>query len=102
MQMAGKVLVGAASLNAWSSLSDATGLPGVAQSPQPEKTETDSTEKLRIATCQFPVSGSPAENAKYVHDFMHKAAAQGAHLLHTSEASLSGYPGKRPPIIRKL
>lgn len=49
--------------------------------------------KLRIATCQFPVGAGPAENAKYVRDFMHKAAGEEAHLLHTSEASLSGYPG---------
>jgi len=97
VQTAGKLVVGAAGLNAWSSLSDATGLPGVAPPPQPEKTETNSAEKLRIATCQFPVSGSPAENAKYVRDFMHQAATQGAHLLHTSEASLSGYPSCDTP-----
>ena len=35
----------------------------------------------------------PAENAKYVRDFMRQAAREGAHLLHTSEASLSGYAG---------
>ena len=44
--------------------------------------------KLRIVTCQFPVGPSHAENAKYTREFMHKAAAAGAHLLHTSEASL--------------
>lgn len=49
--------------------------------------------KLRIATCQFPVSASPAENAKHIRDFMRQAAGAGAHLLHTSEASLSGYAG---------
>jgi hypothetical protein len=52
-----------------------------------------STETLRIATCQFPVSGTPAENGDYIRGFMEKAAASGAHLLHTSEASLSGYAG---------
>jgi hypothetical protein len=97
VQMAGKALVGAAGLNSWSSLSDASGLPGVAHPPQPEKTETNCAVKLCIATCQFPVCASPAENAKYVRDFMHQAAAQGAHLLHTSEASLSGYPGSDLP-----
>ena len=50
-------------------------------------------EKLRIATCQFPVGSRPAENAKYIRDFMHRAAEEGAHLLHTSEACLSGYAG---------
>jgi predicted amidohydrolase len=92
VQRAGKALAGVASLEALSSLSSATELPNPAPSP-PETAGTDSAQKLRIATCQFPVSGSPAENAKYVRDFTHQAAAQGAHLLHTSEASLSGYPG---------
>jgi predicted amidohydrolase len=77
-------------------------LPSAAQGtgPQPLPSTKDqtgeaanATDKLRIASCQFPVSGSPAENAMYIRDFMHQAAQQGAHLLHTSEASLSGYPG---------
>jgi predicted amidohydrolase len=51
------------------------------------------TEGLRVATCQFPVSGSVEENARQIHEFMHLAARSGAHLLHTSEASLSGYAG---------
>ncbi len=93
VQTAGKALAGAASLHALSSLSGARGLPDAAESPRPERVNTDASQKLRIATCQFPVSASPAENAKYIQDFMHRAAAQGAHLLHTSEASLSGYPG---------
>ncbi|MHC1763078.1 MAG: carbon-nitrogen hydrolase family protein [Verrucomicrobiia bacterium] len=50
-------------------------------------------QKLRIATAQFPVSGNPVENAKYIRDFMRNAAEGGAHLLHTSEACLSGYAG---------
>jgi predicted amidohydrolase len=55
--------------------------------------------RLRIATCQFPVSASAAENAGYVRNFMQQAAAQGAHLLHTSEASLSGYAGTDFPSL---
>jgi predicted amidohydrolase len=39
------------------------------------------------------VSGIAAENAKYIRDYMRQAAVEGAHLLHTSEASLSGYAG---------
>lgn len=62
-------------------------------SPNPPNRPTGPTEKLRVATCQFPVSGELAENAKYIRDFMHQAAEAGAHLLHTSEACLSGYPG---------
>jgi len=58
-------------------------------------------EKLRIATCQFPVGGNPVENAKYIRDFMHQAVADGAHLLHTSEACLSGYAGIDMPSFEK-
>ncbi len=57
----------------------------------------ESSQKLRVATCQFPVSGKPAENAQFIRDFMRQAAEAGAHLLHTSEACLSGYPGTDLP-----
>ena len=50
-------------------------------------------EKLKLATCQFPVSGNPVENANYIRGFLRQAAEAGAHLLHTSEACLSGYAG---------
>lgn len=49
--------------------------------------------KLRIATCQFPVSGDLAANARYVQHLMRRAAKQGAHLVHFSELALCGYPG---------
>ncbi len=62
---------------------------------------TNSTEKLRVATCQFPVGPDPAENAKYIRSFMYEAARGGAHLLHTSEASLSGYAGCDFPTFEK-
>ncbi|MBM3880385.1 MAG: carbon-nitrogen hydrolase family protein [Verrucomicrobia bacterium] len=48
---------------------------------------------LRAATCQFPVSASVTENARHIRDSMRRAVKSGAHLLHTSEASLSGYAG---------
>jgi len=50
-------------------------------------------KKLRVASCQFPVSGEVAANARYVRRYMKKAAEAGANLLHTSEACLSGYAG---------
>ncbi|MCC7497427.1 MAG: carbon-nitrogen hydrolase family protein [Bryobacterales bacterium] len=34
-----------------------------------------------------------AQNAQYVREFMRRAVKSGAHLLHTSEACLSGYAG---------
>jgi len=53
--------------------------------------------KLRIASCQFPVTGDIARNAAYIRRYMRRAAQAGAHLLHTSEACLSGYAGKDFP-----
>ena len=51
-------------------------------------------QKLCVASCQFPVTQGVDRNAEYVGRYMEKAAAAGAHLLHTSEACLSGYAGE--------
>lgn len=48
-------------------------------------------DKLRVASAQFPVGADIAANAACIQDFMVQAATAGAHLLHTSEACLSGY-----------
>jgi predicted amidohydrolase len=50
-------------------------------------------EKLRVASCQFPVGADIAANARYIRHYMQKATLTGAHLLHTSESCLSGYAG---------
>ena len=54
-------------------------------------------EKLRVASCQFPVTGDVRRNAGYIRRYMKKAAGAGADLLHTSEACLSGYAGSDYP-----
>ncbi|HAA75090.1 TPA: hypothetical protein DCE37_08230 [Candidatus Latescibacteria bacterium] len=48
-------------------------------------------QKLRIASCQFPVTGDIKRNGKYIRRYLAKAADRGADILHTSEACLSGY-----------
>ncbi|HKJ68423.1 MAG TPA: carbon-nitrogen hydrolase family protein [bacterium] len=48
--------------------------------------------KLKVATCQFPVSGNIKSNAKYIKKFIKHAASNNAHIVHFSEAALSGYP----------
>jgi len=48
---------------------------------------------LRVASCQFPVTGDVRANARYVARYLRRARDRGAHLLHTSEACLSGYAG---------
>ena len=64
------------------------------------KTETDRAQvqappagKLRVASCQFPVSSDVAHNGAWIRKFMREAQEAGAHLWHTSEVSLSGYAG---------
>lgn len=55
------------------------------------------SEKIRIATCQFPVSGDARANGRYVRRLMRQAAENGAKLVHFSEAALSGYGGVDVP-----
>ena len=52
---------------------------------------------LKVATCQFPVSGDVDENARYITGFISKAAANDADIVHFSEAALSGYAGVDVP-----
>ena len=53
--------------------------------------------RLKVATCQFPVSGDVDENARYIKDFIKKAAASDSDIVHFSEAALSGYAGVDVP-----
>jgi deaminated glutathione amidase len=48
-------------------------------------------QKLRIASCQFPVSGDIDRNAKFIRRFMVAAARAAAHVVHFPETALSGY-----------
>lgn len=98
LKTTGKALAGAAALAALPSFSDGGETNAVPQSPQsipthPPGQSAKPTATLRVATCQFPVSPDSVENAKFIRDFLHQAAEAGAHLLHTSEACLSGYAG---------
>jgi len=54
---------------------------------------------LRIATCQFPVSGSLTANARAIRRLMRRARHGGAELVHFSETCLSGYPGVDLPAL---
>lgn len=49
--------------------------------------------KLRLATCQFPVSGDVRANAAWVRTQMRRASEEGADLVHFPECALSGYAG---------
>ena len=58
--------------------------------------------KLRIATCQFPVDRDIERNFRYICRQMKSATRQGAHVVHFSEACLSGYAGKEFDSHREL
>jgi len=53
--------------------------------------------KLKIATCQFPVSADPARNAHRIKRMISAAAAKGAQAAHFPEIALSGFGGETCP-----
>ena len=61
-----------------------------------------SEENLKVATCQFPVSGNIEGNADYIKRFIKEAALNKADVVHFSEAALSGYPPKDVPSFQKF
>jgi deaminated glutathione amidase len=55
--------------------------------------------RLRVATCQFAVSGDVERNARAIRRLMLRSRAARADLAHFSEACLSGYPGVDMPSL---
>ena len=49
-------------------------------------------ENLKVATCQFPVTGDLKSNADYIKESIKEAAQNHADIVHFSEAALTGYP----------
>jgi predicted amidohydrolase len=64
--------------------------------------KNNSEEKLKVATCQFPVSGEIKSNANYIKRFIKEAAQNKSDIVHFSEAALSGYPPKDVPSFESL
>ena len=56
-----------------------------------------SQEKLKVAICQFPVSGDLKSNSEYIKKFIKEAASNKADIIQFSEAALTGYPPKDIP-----
>lgn len=48
---------------------------------------------LKIATCQFAVSGSVAHNSQSIQELMRQSADGGVQIVHFCECALSGYAG---------
>lgn len=51
------------------------------------------SEILKIATCQFPVSGSVAHNSEHICRQIAEAKELGGDIVHFPECALSGYAG---------
>jgi predicted amidohydrolase len=49
---------------------------------------------LKVATCQFAVSGFINRNARQIHGFLRRAKRVKADIAHFPECALSGYAGK--------
>ncbi len=58
-----------------------------------QQADTTVFSKMRVASCQFPVSENITENAGWILNQMVEAADSGAQVVHFPECSLSGYPG---------
>jgi len=48
-------------------------------------------KKLKVATCQFAVSGSIKRNSRQISQFLLKAKKEKVDIVHFSECALSGY-----------
>jgi predicted amidohydrolase len=56
-------------------------------------TDQPDSGKIRIASCQFPVSSGIRANYQFIEDQMIEAKLNKADIAHFSECALSGYPG---------
>lgn len=59
-------------------------------------------KKLRIAVCQFPVTGNIAKNSRYIRGFIRKAAAHQAEIIQFPETSLCGWGKWNNPAFKKF
>jgi predicted amidohydrolase len=57
-----------------------------------ENSKVFSQETLKVAVCQFPVSGDIKSNAEYIKKFIKEAALNKADIVQFPEAALTGYP----------
>jgi deaminated glutathione amidase len=62
--------------------------------------KTWSQQTLKIALCQFPVSGDLISNSGYIKKFIKEAVLNKADIIQFSEAALTGYPPKDIPSFK--
>ena len=60
---------------------------------QGNSVEAPESNRLVIASCQFPISGNVTENGEWIINQMRAAKNKGAQIVHFPECALSGYGG---------
>ncbi len=58
-----------------------------------EQVKAQESLKIRIASCQFPVSADINENFRWIRNQIIEAKLKKADIVHFPECALSGYPG---------
>ena len=58
--------------------------------------------QLTLATCQFEIQTQVAKNLQAITRQMKRAKSKGAHLVHFSEACLTGYLGSELKSSREM
>jgi predicted amidohydrolase len=66
---------------------------GQAEKAEPSGSAAADSGKIRIASCQFPVSADIMENLRWIEDQLTQAKLRKADIVHFPECALSGYPG---------
>jgi predicted amidohydrolase len=57
------------------------------------KPSDEKSQKVRIASCQFPISSNIMENLGWIEEQIAYARLRKANIVHFPECALSGYPG---------
>lgn len=65
----------------------------IALAQKMELADNPENGKIRVASCQFPISSDISENFRWIKNQMIEAALKKADIAHFPECALSGYPG---------
>ena len=60
------------------------------------------SKKLRIASCQLPVTGDISKNSKLIQGLIRKASANKADVVHFPETALCGWGKWNNPLFKKF
>jgi deaminated glutathione amidase len=74
-------------------LSGITVYPGSYETRAQKNTDDHTKGRIRVASCQFPVSSDMKNNYQYITAQITEAKLKKADVVHFPECALSGYPG---------